>query len=361
MLYRIARPLFFKMDPEHVHETVTKNLLRASKVPGMRAAMRASYHHEDPILRTKVWDLEFQNPVGIAAGFDKNAVLAPLLPDLGFGFVEIGTVTSAAQPGNPKPRMFRFPDDKALINRLGFNNEGAPAVAARLQKQGKPGVPLGVNIGKLKVVPNEEAVDDFLKTFTLLYPYGDYFVVNVSSPNTPGLRALQDRDHLTALIGALQKRRGEMAEAAKAPPRPLLVKVAPDLTDEQIDDVVAVATQFKLDGLIATNTTLSRQGLSVETKEAGGMSGAPLRDRAEEVLARIHRGTEGRIPLIGVGGILTAEDAFRRIRAGASLLQLYTGFIYGGPETAKTINKGLAERLRRMGYKSVQEAVGSQA
>ena len=359
MLYHLARPVLFKMDPEKAHELISHNLARAAAVPGVRAGMRAAYRYEHPLLETQVWGLRFPNPVGIAAGFDKNAHLANVLPDLGFGFVEAGTVTSAAQSGNPKPRMFRFPEDKALINRLGFNNEGADAVAARLERQGKPGVPLGVNIGKLKVVPNEHAVEDFVKTYTRLFPYGDYFVVNISSPNTPGLRELQDRGHLTALLSALTQRRRELAAASGRAPPPLLVKVAPDLTREQLDDVVTVAREFALDGLIATNTTLSREGLSRSTDEAGGLSGAPLRERAQEVLRYLHQASDGKIPLIGVGGLFTAEDAYQRIRAGASLLQLYTGFIYGGPDTVKRINRGLVERLRKAGYRSVAEAVGS--
>jgi dihydroorotate dehydrogenase len=292
--------------------------------------------------------LRFPNPIGLAAGFDKNAVAVPALAALGFGFVEVGTVTRLAQPGNPRPRLFRLPEDGALINRMGFNNLGAETVAARLAHQRKAAVPLGISLGKSKVTPLEEAVADYLGSLDALYPYGDYFAVNVSSPNTPGLRELQERDRLDALLAALQSSmRRHAADEGRATPKPLLVKVAPDLNDAALDDVLEVCLARGVSGLIAVNTTLSRDGLSAQTPSAlrdepGGLSGRPLLARALAVVRRLAVRSGGRLPLIGCGGISTPDDARRMLDAGSSLVQLYTGFIYEGPGLPRRLVRGLS-------------------
>ena len=288
--------------------------------------------------------------MGLAAGFDKDGKYFREMAALGFGFIEVGTVTPKGQVGNPQPRLFRLPQDEALINRMGFNNDGVNALVEQLKK-GKPkGVVIGGNIGKNKVTPNEQAAEDYKITFEALFPYVDYFVVNVSSPNTPNLRELQEKDPLTKLLSTLQN-----LNQAKAQPKPLLLKIAPDLTFSQIDDVIEIAGEVKLDGLIATNTTIDRSNLTtndtqIESIGAGGLSGAPLRKRATEVIRYIHEKTNGELPIVGVGGINSAEDALEKIQAGASLVQIYTGLIYQGPTLIKKINKLLAkgdvEKLR---------------
>jgi len=359
VLYDLARPVLFRMDPERVHEMAVRRLEAWGRSERVAKTLRARYFMEDPRLSQELWGLRFPNPVGIAAGFDKNAKLVNVLPHLGFGFVEVGTVTSEAQAGNPKPRMFRLPKDKALINRLGFNNEGADAVAGRLARSGARMVPVGVNIGKARRVPNAEATADYLRTFEKLYPYGDYFVVNVSSPNTPGLRDLQARESMEELVRALKSKNADLARAQGARPRPLLVKIAPDLQPKDLEGVVEVARAEKLDGLIATNTTVSRAGLKTSIQQEGGLSGAPLRDRSTAMIREIHAMTEGRIPIVGVGGVFTAEHAWEKILAGASLVQLYTGFIYGGPATAREINEGLVELLAQTGHEHLADVVGT--
>ncbi|MEA3202299.1 MAG: dihydroorotate dehydrogenase [Thermoplasmata archaeon] len=359
MLYDLARPVLFRMDAERIHEFMVRRLERWGRSERITRSLRARYFMEDTRLSQDLWGLRFPNPVGLAAGFDKNARLVNAMPHLGFGFVEVGTVTSEAQAGNPKPRLFRLPQDRALINRLGFNNEGADAVAARLAKSGPHVVPVGVNIGKARRVPNSEATQDYLRTFERLSPYGDYFVVNVSSPNTPGLRDLQARDSMEDLVRALKSKNAELARAQGARPRPLLVKIAPDLQPKDLEAFVEVAKAEKLDGIIATNTTVTRAGLKTQIQQEGGLSGAPLRERATAMIREVHRLADGRIPIVGVGGVFTAEDAWEKIQAGASLVQLYTGFIYGGPETARQINEGLVELLSAAGYEHVADAVGT--
>ena len=330
--------------------------------------------------------LKFANPLGIAAGFDKNGVVVNQLASLGFGFVEVGTVTYDPQPGNPKPRMFRLPEDKALINRLGFNNQGAVAVAERLQKLDRKCI-VGVNIGKNKDIPNEEATENYLKSFDLVHPVADYIAVNISSPNTPNLRELQKAENLEGLLLELQARnRGVTGSSGgnasvneratgkvdgtlvnkrfSAFGKPLLVKIAPDLTEAEIEAIVEIALRFDLSGIIATNTTVSREGLNsidIEKIGAGGLSGRPLTERSTEVISSIYRCSKGKLPIIGVGGIFTAEDAFEKIAAGASLIQAYTGFVYGGPSFAKDLNRGLAALLKERGFRSLDEAVGSAA
>ena len=359
VLYPVARSILFRMDAERIHETMVRRLEAAGRSERLTKLLRNRYFLEDERLAHELWGVRFPNPVGIAAGFDKNARLTNALPHLGFGFVEIGTVTSEPQSGNPKPRLFRLAKDRALINRLGFNNEGADAVAARLAKSGAPMVPVGINIGKARRVPNSEATQDYLKTFEKLYPYGSYFVVNVSSPNTPGLRELQQRDALEDLVRALKQRNAELARQQGAKPRPLLVKIAPDVLPKDLEGVLQVARAERLDGIIATNTTTSRVGLKTQTTQEGGLSGKPLAERATKLIREIHQATEGHLPIIGVGGVFTAADAWEKIRAGASLVQLYTGFIYGGPATARRINEGLLELLEQNGYEHVADAVGT--
>jgi len=299
--------------------------------------------------------LKFANPLGIAAGFDKNGVVANQLASLGFGFVEVGTVTYGPQPGNLKPRLFRLPGDKALINRLGFNNDGAVAIAKRLEKLERQCV-VGVNIGKNKDVPNEEATENYLKSFDLVHRAADYVAVNISSPNTPNLRELQRAKSLDGLIDILQSRNKDLGT------KPLLVKIAPDLTEAEIEEVVDIALRYDLDGIIATNTTISREDLNtteIERLGAGGLSGRPLRKRATEVISTIYRYSKGKLPIVGVGGIFTSEDAFEKIAAGASLIQAYTGFVYGGPSFAHDVNIGLAGMLKERGFATLDDAVGS--
>jgi dihydroorotate dehydrogenase len=308
----LIRPLLFRLDPEKVH-----HLAMGAVVAG--TAKGGTFSH--PSLEREFFGVKFRNPVGLAAGFDKDGVALDRWKDFGFGFIEVGTVTRHAQPGNPKPRLFRLLEHKALINRMGFNNEGADALASRLEKA-HPGIPVGVNIGKSKVTPVEEAVEDYAYSYKRLKELGDYFVVNVSSPNTPGLRELQDKAALTRILWRLKE-----IDSRK----PLFVKIAPDLTDEQIDDVAQVATQLELTGVIATNTTISRAMLPVDPKIDGGLSGAPVKAMADHVLERLAQNVDGKLILIGVGGIMTAADARRKLDLGASLVQVYSGWIYGGP------------------------------
>ncbi|HEY7849941.1 MAG TPA: quinone-dependent dihydroorotate dehydrogenase [Ktedonobacterales bacterium] len=356
MLYRrIARPLFFGVagrDAEAIHERVLGGLAATSRSPALtRAIAIASELASGPIapaLACEVFGLRFPNPVGLAAGFDKNAVAVPALAALGFGFVEVGTITQRPQPGNPRPRLFRVTSDEALINRMGFNNHGAEVVAARLASQPHAPIPLGVSLGKSKVTPLDDAVQDYLGSLDLLYPFGDYFAVNVSSPNTPGLRDLQARDRLDALLAALTARlRARGAAEGRASPRPLLVKVAPDLDDGALDDLVDVCLARGASGLIAVNTTIARDALSAwvprELREqSGGLSGRPLHARAVQVVARLRERAGDRLPIIGSGGVFCGDDARRLFDAGASLVQLYTSFIYEGPSVARAICHDLA-------------------
>lgn len=351
---KLLRPILFRLDAETAHEAGMSFLLHGL---GSEAAQRIAYGrygYEFPY-EIERFGLKFKNPVGIAAGFDKNGSVVNQLASVGFGFVEVGTVTLRPQTGNEKPRMFRLPEDQALINRLGFNNEGAEAVAKRLSKLGGKCV-VGVNIGKNKDVPNEEAVENYLATFDLVHPVADYIAVNISSPNTPNLRDLQRAESLDELLGALQRRNLELGA------KPLLVKIAPDLDDAGIEAAVDVCRDHAVAGIIATNTTVSRDGLKtpgVRDIGAGGLSGRPLEARATEVISKIYRFSKGAMPIIGVGGIFDPVDAFDKVAAGACLLQAYTGFIYRGPSFAREINSGLAKLLSRNGFKTLDEAVGS--
>jgi dihydroorotate dehydrogenase len=346
-MYRILfAKLLRRLPAETVHVVSLWALRLLSAVPGVVPLLRRLFAPRDPVLRVEALGMVFPSPLGLAAGFDKDAEAYQALGAFGFGFVEVGTVTASPQPGNPRPRLFRLAADRAIINRMGFNNHGARAVAARLGRS-RTGMVVGVNIGKTKVVPEHEAVADYVASTERLASLADYLVVNVSSPNTPGLRNLQAVEHLRPLLDAVRA----AADRVTRRPVPLLVKIAPDLADADVDAVADLALEIGLDGIIATNTTISRAGLSsdpaeVEAAGAGGLSGPPLKRRALEVLERLHARTEGRLVLISVGGIETADDAYERLRAGATLVQAYTGLIYGGPSWPRKINRGLAERLR---------------
>lgn len=336
----LLKPLFFFFDPEKIHHFVFASIKLFFRIPGLEAICRSIYQVKNPKLEVKLFGLTFPNPVGLAAGFDKDAKLFDELGALGFGFVEIGTITPLAQAGNDKPRMFRLKADEGLINRMGFNNQGAFAAAERLKKR-KSNVVIGGNIGKNKTTPNENAADDYEKCFETLYPVVDYFVVNVSSPNTPDLRALQDKGPLTDLLMRIK-----ILNNTKPKSRPILLKIAPDLTDGQLDDIIEIVKITGIDGVVATNTTISREQLHTPSHllqqiGAGGLSGKPLAKRATEVIQYLSEKSGKAFPIIGVGGIHSPEDAIEKLNAGASLVQLYTGFIYEGPAIAKKINKAI--------------------
>ena len=335
----LIRPLLFLFDPEKVHYFTFSLIRILSKIPGIPSLFESLYTVNDKRLETEVFGLKFKNPVGLAAGFDKDAVLYKELSHFGFGFIEIGTLTPKGQEGNPKKRLFRLKEDQAIINRMGFNNGGVQAAVGRLKKN--EGFLIGGNIGKNKLTPNENAVDDYLICFEALFDYVNYFVVNVSSPNTPNLRELQEKEPLTQLLQALQKE-----NLAKPNSKPILLKIAPDLTDTQLLDIIDIVKETKIAGVIATNTTISRQGLqSANRSEIGGMSGKPLAKRSTEVIRFLSEKSNKAFPIIGVGGIHSAEDAIEKLEAGASLIQLYTGFIYEGPALVKAINKKILEKL----------------
>jgi dihydroorotate dehydrogenase len=335
MYKSILRPILFKSDPEEIHHFTFSSVRRLFKVPGSKNIIKKLYQVNDTRLEREVFGLKFKNPVGLAAGFDKDAKLYKELSHFGFGFIEIGTVTPKPQPGNPKKRLFRLKEDQAIINRMGFNNGGVAEAVVRLQKN--KNVLIGGNIGKNKVTPNDEAVNDYILCFNALFSVVDYFVVNVSSPNTPGLRELQDKEPLTKLLATLQD-----LNAQKEKRKPILLKIAPDLTKDQLLDIIDIVATTKIDGVIATNTTISRDGLtSVNKEETGGLSGKPLTKRSTEVIRFLSERSNKAFPIIGVGGIHSAQDALEKIEAGASLVQLYTGFIYEGPQLIKDINTEL--------------------
>ncbi len=350
-LYKNAiKPALFRLDAEHAHELAVDAMALLGRV-GPLCALLERIHRLPPALYRPVecLGLKFPNAVGLAAGFDKNGRAWPAAAAFGFGHVEIGTVTCHAQPGNPRPRAFRYPAQEAVINRMGFNNAGAAALAARLAKLPGPGrraIPLGVNLGKSKVTPLDQAAEDYLGSFRLLADHADYIVVNVSSPNTPGLRELQDANWLKPLLAALVNENKARAATGKAR-RPILLKIAPDLSFLQVDAVLEVIAELGLDGIIATNTTLARPGALATVNEAGGLSGAPVRRRSTEIINYIARTTNGRLPIIGVGGIMDESAAAEKLDAGASLVQLYTGLIYRGPFFAAEVARALAERQRR--------------
>ncbi|MEJ8757384.1 quinone-dependent dihydroorotate dehydrogenase [Pontibacter sp. H259] len=340
MYKSLLRPLLFKLDPEKVHYLTTDALQTVYKLPLAKSISNSMFNVHDARLERELFGLKFPNPVGLAAGFDKDAKLIDELANLGFGFIEIGTLTPKGQEGNPKPRLFRLPEDQAIINRMGFNNEGVDVAVARLRNR-KSNIIVGGNIGKNKVTPNEEALNDYLYCFKALYDVVDYFVVNVSSPNTPDLRALQEKEPLQQLLLALQEQNSKMPK-----PKPLLLKIAPDLNEAQLNDIIEIAKEANLSGIIATNTTISRDGLYTSTQKvaeigAGGLSGKPLTKRSTEIIRYLRQHLPQSIKLIGVGGIMTPEDAMEKLEAGADLVQLYTGFIYEGPALITQINKKL--------------------
>ncbi|MDY6785737.1 MAG: quinone-dependent dihydroorotate dehydrogenase [Cyanobacteriota bacterium] len=369
-IYRnILRPLVFssgKVDPEFAHQRgmsllhwLEQNQNRPF-VSKSLAQLQQSISYSDARLEQELWGLKFANPLGLAAGFDKDGMAARLWGKLGFGFAELGTVTYYPQPGNPRPRLFRLPEDEAALNRMGFNNQGSVVLAERLAQNQFSSVPLGINLGKSKITPLEEAASDYLGSFKRLKDVGDYFVVNVSSPNTPGLRSLQDKGQLSQILEVLQ--------TENRANKPILVKIAPDLAWEGIADVLELARAYQLAGIIATNTTLRREGLKTRVleatgklvaEEAGGISGKPVRDRATEVIRFLARegGHRANLSIIGVGGIFTAEDAWEKITAGANLIQVYTGWIYEGPWMVRRILEGLVQKLESKGLNSISEAV----
>lgn len=343
-MYNLVKKILFRYDPEKVHYKVMSWLTRAYNLGLGKKYLESNYCLAHPSLEREVFGLKFKNPVGLAAGFDKDAKFVDELACLGFGFIEIGTVTPRPQDGNEKPRLFRFPQDAAIINRMGFNNEGAEAAARRLRER-KTDIIIGGNIGKNKTTPNEEAVKDYELCFKTLFEVVDYFVVNVSSPNTPNLRELQEKKPLHDLLLHLQN-----LNLSYPHPKPLLLKIAPDLSDRQLDDVLDIVNSVRLSGIVATNTTIDREGLNSSDKQliertgAGGVSGKPLKQRSTEIVRYIARKTEGKLPIIAVGGIFTPEDAREKLEAGASLVQVYTGFIYQGPAIAKNICKSLVKK-----------------
>lgn len=347
MYKAFLRPLFFLFDPESIHHFVFSVLKLAARLPGMKSLIHMFYGSDHQALERKLLGLTFKNPVGLAAGFDKDARLIDEMAALGFGFVEIGTLTPRPQPGNEKPRLFRLPQDQALINRMGFNNEGAIAAVERLRKRKKSTVIVGGNIGKNKDTPNEKAFEDYTYCIEALYPHVDYFVVNVSSPNTPALRELQGKEPLRKLLSSVKELIG-----TKEKPKPVLLKIAPDLTVEQLDDIVEILLSTGTDGVIATNTTISRDGLATSADDviqigAGGLSGRPLRTQATAVISYLRKQLGPDYPIMGVGGIMSPQDAIEKMKAGANLVQIYTGFVYEGPGFVKRINRALLASATR--------------
>jgi dihydroorotate dehydrogenase len=340
-MYTLIRRILFLFDAEKVHYFTTNSLHLILKLPLVKALFKKSFLSNDKRLERTVFGIKFKNPVGLAAGFDKNATMFNDLSYLGFGFIEIGTVTPLAQSGNEKPRLFRLKKDNAILNRMGFNNDGVVSANERLKKRKNKQLVIGGNIGKNKVTCNEEAINDYITAFEALFDNVDYFVVNVSSPNTPNLRALQDKEPLLNILSRLQ-----VINKSKTHPKPILLKIAPDLTDSQLDDIVEIVLESKIAGVIATNTTISRENLItekdiVDNLGAGGVSGKPLTQRSTEVIRYLHQKSNAAFPIIGVGGIHSPNDAIEKLKAGATLIQLYTGFIYEGPGLVKKINKAI--------------------
>jgi dihydroorotate dehydrogenase len=340
-MYKLfIRPLLFLFDPEAIHHFTFNFLKIISAIPGVNSILTSIYNKNDSKLERKILGLTFKNPIGLAAGFDKNARLIDELAAFGFGFIEIGTLTPKGQPGNDKPRLFRLPKDQALINRMGFNNEGVLVAVEKLKKR-KSDVIVGGNIGKNKLTSNENAFEDYNYCFEALYPYVDYFVVNVSSPNTPGLRELQEKEPLKKLMNHVKA-----LSEAKEKPKPILLKIAPDLSTSQLDDIIEILKMTKTDGVIATNTTISREGLETSKEEIekmgnGGLSGKPVAEKSTEVIKYLRANLGATYPIIGVGGIMNADDAIEKLKAGADLIQIYTGFVYEGPGFVKRISEAL--------------------
>ncbi|OLZ40457.1 dihydroorotate dehydrogenase [Natrinema saccharevitans] len=351
-LYSRVRPLAFKLPAETAHDLGKRTLRAAQSTRPTRAALSYAYQYDDPALEVDLFETTFPNPVGVAAGFDKNAEVTHALAALGFGFVEIGTVTPYPQEGNDRPRLFRLREDEGMVNRMGFNGQGMERVKSRLEEDGTPAIPLGVNVGKMNSSSEREAIEDYRRVFDRLSPFADYVVVNVSCPNTPEEFDEGSPEHLRAIF--------ETLEAENDRDVPILVKIGPDEPEESIFDLVDIVQAFDLDGIVATNTSTSREGLaSPRREEWGGLSGKPIADRSTAVIRSLAEYTDGDLPIIGVGGVDSPESAYEKIRAGASLVQLYTGFVYEGPSTAKRINRGLAALLERDGFSSVEDAVGA--
>ncbi|WP_182304134.1 quinone-dependent dihydroorotate dehydrogenase [Cohnella cholangitidis] len=361
MLYQMAKPFLFKMDPEAAHHLIIDGMSTSAKIPGMPALLSAIWGTKhSPELAVDLFGLHFSHPVGLAAGLDKNAKAVTGLSRVGLSFMEVGTVTPKGQAGNDQPRLFRLPPDEALINRMGFNNEGADVMAGRLSKLPRHRIPLAVNIGKNKATPNENAADDYRACVQKLFPYGDFFVVNISSPNTPDLRALQHGDELRHLLDAVKDEMGKQAERHGELPKPILVKIAPDNTEDQLAYMAEAIQLSGMSGIIATNTTISRDGLTHKNAgETGGLSGRPLTQRSTEIIRSLYKITNGKLPIIGSGGIFTADDAYEKILAGASLVEVYTAMIYKGPGVLKEIHGGLLKRLKQDGFTRITQAVGA--
>ncbi|MFM7600810.1 MAG: quinone-dependent dihydroorotate dehydrogenase [Pseudanabaena sp.] len=357
-----VRPLLFSLDPETAHHLAIATCRRISESSTLQAITKSTFYYSDSRLSQTLWNLKFENPVGLAAGFDKNAEAIGAWEHLGFGFAEVGTITAHAQSGNPQPRLFRLPSDRAVLNRMGFNNRGAAATAVDLKnylQAHKLSIPLGINLGKSKITEIADAKLDYAESLRSLYDFGDYFVVNVSSPNTPNLRDLQATDQLCGILAELNPINSQN--------KPILVKIAPDLNDADIIEVVKASQAYGVSGIIATNTTISRQNLTTThlamtgtpvTEEAGGISGQPVRDRSLEVINLIWQTTQGNLPIIGVGGIFTADDAWQKITSGAVIVQVYTGLIYEGPMIVKQILQGLVAKLEANGLENIQQAIG---
>lgn len=360
MLYRNGlKKVMFRLDAEKAHHLTIDGLRKMGKIPGALSIFRGMY--ATPVykeLQTRLWDLTFDNPLGLAAGLDKNGEAVPAFSSIGFGFMEVGTVTPKPQAGNDKPRLFRLPEDSALINRMGFNNVGAEQMVKNLQADNRRAIPLAINIGKNKVTPNEQAEQDYRKCLRLLYPYGDFFVVNISSPNTPDLRNLQHGDELRRLLAAVMEEREQQSRNTQEL-KPVLVKIAPDISEPELEYIMDTILLSGVSGVIATNTTISREGLrGAAASEAGGLSGRPLTGKSSDIIRSVYKLAQGKLPIIGCGGIFSAQDAYDKIRAGASLIELYTALIYEGPELIKKINEDLLELLRKDGFKHLSDAVG---
>lgn len=364
MLYsNILKPVLFRMDAEKAHDLTINGLGKAGNIPAALAMLEQMYGiKEQPFLAQDLWGIHFASPIGLAAGLDKNGKAIPGFSSIGFGFIEVGTVTPVAQPGNDQPRLFRLPEDQALINRMGFNNLGSEALASRLRRLKLRKIPVAVNIGKNKWTPNERAEEDYKACIRTLYGLGSFFVVNISSPNTPGLRNLQHGDELRKLLDAVMSEMKLQNDKTQRALPPVLVKIAPDVQDPELEYMMEIIVKSGVSGVIATNTTLSRAGLThAHAKETGGLSGKPLAKRSTDVIRQIYRLTQGKLPIIGCGGIFNSEDAYEKIRAGASLVEIYTALIYQGPSINRMLYKGMGELLRRDGFTHISQAIGVDA